>query len=231
MQPLTWQRGGHHHPPEPCRFCRPPCHFLPDHCRFLPLLPPRTRNVKWSRPAKPLEFGNGAENVSDTPSQSGKNGNVDHPSQLCRTPPSRLTPFRLNASCWAFTPVVPYAGHSWPRWLPAARMPTRSANRASSSPRRQHGDIVGQHVAARRNAVEAEALVEGMGACVRLLRVEHDLPDTPPLEVAHRLRHQPRAHPCALHARMYRDAHQVARPRVHRVELVAADALLILGHD
>src|SRR5690348_10708388 len=54
---------------------------LPHRCRFLPLLPPITPNVKLAIPANPLEFGIRAEAAPDTKSKSGKNGNVDHPSQ------------------------------------------------------------------------------------------------------------------------------------------------------
>src|SRR5690242_21015741 len=61
---------------------------LPDRavsCRFLPLLPPITRNVKLPTRATRLEFGIWADGTRDTPSKSGKNGNVDHASQHCRT--------------------------------------------------------------------------------------------------------------------------------------------------
>jgi hypothetical protein len=34
-------------------------------------------------PANPLEIRDQRETCPDTPSKSGKNGNVDHPSQLC----------------------------------------------------------------------------------------------------------------------------------------------------
>ena len=59
------------------------CHFF---AAIVPLLPPITRNVKFARGANRLEFGTHEENVSETKSKSGKNGNVDHPSQLCRPP-------------------------------------------------------------------------------------------------------------------------------------------------
>jgi len=65
-----------------CRLCRQRCHPLPNRCRFLPLLPPITRNVKLPRAANGLEFGIRAEDAPDATSKSGKNGNVDHPSQL-----------------------------------------------------------------------------------------------------------------------------------------------------
>jgi hypothetical protein len=50
----------------------------------LPLLPPRTPNVTFPRPAKPLEFNIREEATPNTQSKSGKNGNVHHPSQHCR---------------------------------------------------------------------------------------------------------------------------------------------------
>ena len=51
---------------------------------FLPPLPPITRNVKLPDRANRLEFGMREEDVPGTQVKSGKNGNVDHPSQLCR---------------------------------------------------------------------------------------------------------------------------------------------------
>src|SRR5690348_5060344 len=68
-------------------------------CRFLPLLPPITPNVKSSIPANPLEFGIREEATPDTKSKSGKNGNVDHPSQLY--PPATLSPTDVGRFCGA----------------------------------------------------------------------------------------------------------------------------------
>jgi hypothetical protein len=56
---------------------------LPLLAAIVPLLPPRTRNVTLPKAAKPLEFGGRAEDAPEAKSKSGKNGNVDHPSQLC----------------------------------------------------------------------------------------------------------------------------------------------------
>ena len=53
-------------------------------CHFLPLLPPITRNVRWLRAAKSLEFRIRAQTVHDTRPKSGKNGNVDCRNQLYR---------------------------------------------------------------------------------------------------------------------------------------------------
>jgi hypothetical protein len=58
------------------------CHFL---AAMLPFLPPRTRNVTLPPPANRLEFSIREEDTPDTRPKSGKNGNVDHPSQLCRS--------------------------------------------------------------------------------------------------------------------------------------------------
>ncbi len=58
--------------------------FLPLSCRILPPLPPITRNVKLPDRANRLEFGMREEDAPGTQVKSGKNGNVDHPSQLCR---------------------------------------------------------------------------------------------------------------------------------------------------
>ncbi len=59
-------------------------------CHFLPLLPPITQNVKLSVPANPLGFSPRARSPRATPSKSGKNGNVHHPSQHCH--PIALSP-------------------------------------------------------------------------------------------------------------------------------------------
>src|SRR5689334_17855371 len=52
-------------------------------CRFLPLLPPRTRNVTLPDRANRLEFGVSTHCPVTSKLKSGKNGNVDHPSQHC----------------------------------------------------------------------------------------------------------------------------------------------------
>jgi len=57
-----------------CHFCHPPC-------RFLPFLPPVTRNVTLSNRPNRLEFSNRDGSGGKTHAKSGKNGNVDHPSQ------------------------------------------------------------------------------------------------------------------------------------------------------
>src|SRR5690349_3362606 len=62
-----------------------PLPLLATSCRTLPLLPAITRNVKLPIPATCLEFGTRARDASNAPSKSGKNGNVDRASQLCRT--------------------------------------------------------------------------------------------------------------------------------------------------
>jgi len=54
---------------------------LPFLAAIVPFLPPITRNVKLPRAAKPLQFGIREEYALDTQPKSGKNGNVDHPSQ------------------------------------------------------------------------------------------------------------------------------------------------------
>src|SRR5689334_19328500 len=51
-------------------------------CRFLPLLPPITRNVKLPDRDTRLEFRLQAGSPLTKKAKSGKNGNVDHPSQL-----------------------------------------------------------------------------------------------------------------------------------------------------
>jgi hypothetical protein len=56
---------------------------LPLFAAILPLLPSITPNVKLPDRANRLECGIGEENTPDTKAKSGKNGNVDHPSQLC----------------------------------------------------------------------------------------------------------------------------------------------------
>src|SRR5579859_3447698 len=58
---------------------------LPLLAAILPSLPPITPNVKLPIRANRLEFKIRMESAPDTKSKSGKNGNVDHPSQLCRT--------------------------------------------------------------------------------------------------------------------------------------------------
>src|SRR5579859_76676 len=88
-----------------------------------------------------------------------------------------------------------------------------------------------KHKATRRDQMEAEALIKPVRAGVLLLGVQHDLPHLMRMEVAHRLRHEPRADSPPLHTRMHRDTHEVARCGVHRVELVAYDACVILRHD
>ena len=52
-------------------------------CRILPLLPPITPNVKLPRAANPLEFEIRMRDDADHTMKSGKNGNVNHPSQHC----------------------------------------------------------------------------------------------------------------------------------------------------
>src|SRR5689334_1285870 len=59
---------------------------LPDRCRFLPLLPPTMRNVTLSISTNPLQFSLCPHPSHESISKSGKNGNVDHPSQLCHNP-------------------------------------------------------------------------------------------------------------------------------------------------
>jgi hypothetical protein len=73
-----------------------PCHPLPLCCRFLPLLPPITPNVKFPHHAAGLEFGSRGEVAPQTNSKSGKNGNVDHPSQLCHAPSVNLLILRSS---------------------------------------------------------------------------------------------------------------------------------------
>src|SRR5579859_2570115 len=65
-------------------------------CHFLPLLPPITRNVKLPIPANPLEFKLCPRSPSKTTSQSGKNGNVHHPSQHCHPVSSSLLSHSLR---------------------------------------------------------------------------------------------------------------------------------------
>src|SRR5689334_10665043 len=67
-------------------------------CHFLPLLPPITPNVKLPIPANRLEFSGQPHPPHESFSKSGKNGNVDHPSQHCHpiAPSSRrhvLSPY------------------------------------------------------------------------------------------------------------------------------------------
>src|SRR5690349_10756913 len=57
-------------------------------CHILPLLPPITRSVKLPIRATWLEFRHGPQLPPNTPSQSGKNGNVDPASQHCRPSPT-----------------------------------------------------------------------------------------------------------------------------------------------
>ena len=96
-----------------------PCHSLPHRCRILPLLPPITRNVKLPIPATRLESGIREETTPDAKSKSGKNGNVDPASQLCRAelppafipgaslPPSSLCPPRpLRPPRFNFFPLL-----------------------------------------------------------------------------------------------------------------------------
>src|SRR5690348_1885525 len=64
----------------------PPCHILPLHCQILPLLPPITRNVKLPDRATRLELSIRAGSPFTKNVKSGKNGNVDHPSQLSPSP-------------------------------------------------------------------------------------------------------------------------------------------------
>jgi hypothetical protein len=52
-------------------------------CHFLPLLPTITPNVKLPNRATRLEFSLSARSPLVEKLKSGKNGNVDHPSQLC----------------------------------------------------------------------------------------------------------------------------------------------------
>jgi hypothetical protein len=54
---------------------------LPFLAAILPLLPPTTRNVTLPRAANRLECGIREESAPDAKCKSGKNGNVDHPSQ------------------------------------------------------------------------------------------------------------------------------------------------------
>src|SRR5690349_4701540 len=61
--------------------------FLAGSCRFLP---PITPNVKLWEAANRLECGIREEDTPNTTSKSGKNGNVDHPSQL--SPSAALSP-------------------------------------------------------------------------------------------------------------------------------------------
>jgi len=56
---------------------------LPFFATILPLLPPRTRNVTSVWAANRLECGVWVETATNTKTQSGKNGNVDHPTQHC----------------------------------------------------------------------------------------------------------------------------------------------------
>ena len=65
--------------------------FCRDLAGSLPLLPPITPNVKLSQAANRLECGVREEIAPDATSQSGKNGNVDHPSQLCRPAPPGMS--------------------------------------------------------------------------------------------------------------------------------------------
>jgi hypothetical protein len=99
----------------PCRFCRPPCHPLPHRCRFLPLLPPITRNVKLLWTAKPLECGVREEDALDTRPKSGKNGNVDHPTQHCRDGGTPVGVNLIGLGCWRMG--YPLDTRDYPRHL------------------------------------------------------------------------------------------------------------------
>jgi len=59
---------------------------LPWLAAILPPLPPITPSVKFPRDANRLEFSIREERATDQKSKSGKNGNVDHPTQHCRQP-------------------------------------------------------------------------------------------------------------------------------------------------
>src|SRR5689334_21619782 len=78
---------------------------LPHRCHFLPLLPPITRNVKLRETANRLELGIRAEDDVDHRVKSGKNGNVDQPTQHCHSHPSPAWPdVAANGSQARFEP-------------------------------------------------------------------------------------------------------------------------------
>jgi hypothetical protein len=77
----------------PCRFCRRPCHPLPHRCQIVPLLPPITPHVKLPNRPTRLEFPPRADPRLAHNLKSGKNGNVDHPSQLSLSALSLFSPF------------------------------------------------------------------------------------------------------------------------------------------
>jgi hypothetical protein len=107
----------------------PRCHFVAVFATILPLLPSIMRNVKWQERANRLEFGIRAEDAPDTRPKSGKNGNVDLPSQHCR--PNRVPTCRYQ------TAVAQVVGLSITRaepGLPLAFMPGRVYH-TSASPR------------------------------------------------------------------------------------------------
>src|SRR5690349_1805007 len=70
-------------------FAIPLATSLPFLAAILSLLPSIARNVKFAETANRLECGIREENALFTKCKSGKNGNVDHPSQHCHT---RLRP-------------------------------------------------------------------------------------------------------------------------------------------
>jgi len=89
-------------------------------CHILPFLPPITRNDKLSERANRLEFSNRDGSEAEPNVKSGKNGNVDSSSQLCR---ARCIPNRRRSVSWRSPQArfQPPAGRwtSRPRALPA----------------------------------------------------------------------------------------------------------------
>src|SRR5690348_16815294 len=85
----------------------PPCHILPLHCQILPLLPPITRNVKLPDRGTRLELSIRAGSPFTKNVKSGKNGNVDHPSQLSPSPSVILRCLRVRSRLSSLLRVPP----------------------------------------------------------------------------------------------------------------------------
>src|SRR5262249_22744039 len=88
-----------------------------------------------------------------------------------------------------------------------------------------------QRESARLDEIEAEPLVELVGAGVGFFGVEDDLPDTLTLEIVNRFGHQAGADALAPDTRVGGNAYEVANTHIHNIELVACYPLLIFGDD
>src|SRR5690348_14896566 len=105
---------------------------------------------------------------------------------MAASPFRRAEMWRTHAGLLS-PPCALYSGHLWPRLR----------------------NIAAQHEPAWLDQLEAEPLIERMGAVILLLGVEDDLPDAALLKIADGLSHQPRADTRTPRARMHRDAYQI----------------------